>query len=99
MSAPFRRAASKIVSVEALREVCAKAKRASKTVALANGCFDLGMGPGADLAIVRAALAQWLGPEGQDNRQEQVRDGMVLVDGLAASRIAQELWQLAGRQP
>ena len=41
MSAPFRRAASKVVPVEALREVCAEAKRASKTVALANGCFDL----------------------------------------------------------
>jgi hypothetical protein len=67
-------------------------------LALANGCFDLGVGPEADLAIVRAALAQWLGPEGQDNRQEQVRDGMALVDGLAASRMAQELWRLAGGQ-
>jgi spore coat polysaccharide biosynthesis predicted glycosyltransferase SpsG len=65
-------------------------------LALANGCFDLGVGPEADLAIVREALAQWLGPEGQDNRQEQVRDGMALVDGLGASRIAQELWRLAG---
>ena len=60
-------------------------------LALANGCFDLGLGPGADPAIVRGALAQWLGPEGQDNRQEQVRDGMALVDGQAAGRIAQEL--------
>ena len=65
-------------------------------LAMANGCFDLGVGPEADLGIVREALAQWLGPEGQDNRQEQVRDGMLLVDGLAASRIAQELWRLAG---
>ncbi len=64
-------------------------------LALANGCFDLGMGPGADLAIVREALAQWLGPEGQDNRQEQVRDGMTLVDGMAAARVAQELKRLA----
>ena len=64
-------------------------------LALANGCFDLGMGPGADLGIVREALAQWLGPEGQDNRQEQVRDGMLLVDGMAASRIARELQHLA----
>jgi hypothetical protein len=31
---------------------------------------------------------------GQDNRQEQVRDGMALVDGMAAARIAQELWRL-----
>ncbi|HLP30234.1 MAG TPA: hypothetical protein VK150_02660, partial [Geothrix sp.] len=64
-------------------------------LAMANGCFDLGVGPEADLAIVREALAQWLGPEGQDNRQEQVRDGMALVDGMAASRVAQELWRLA----
>jgi spore coat polysaccharide biosynthesis predicted glycosyltransferase SpsG len=64
-------------------------------LAMANGCFDLGVGPEADLGIVREALAQWLGPEGQDNRQEQVKDGMALVDGMAASRIAQELWCLA----
>lgn len=61
---------------------------------MANGCFDLGPGPEADLSIVREALAQWLGPEGQDNRQEQVRDGMALVDGMAASRIVQELARL-----
>lgn len=67
-------------------------------LALANGCFDLGVGPEADLGIVREALAQWLGPEGQDNRQEQVRDGMALVDGLAAGRVVQELWRLAGSQ-
>ncbi len=65
-------------------------------LAIANGCFDLGVGPEADLGIVREALTQWLGPEGQDNRQEQVRDGMALVDGMAASRIAQELWRLSG---
>ncbi len=67
-------------------------------LALANGCFDLGVGPGADIGIVREALAQWLGPEGQDNRQEQVRDGMALVDGMAASRIARELRRLAPGQ-
>jgi len=67
-------------------------------LAMANGCFDLGVGPEADLGIVREALAQWLGPEGQDNRQEQVRDGMALVDGLGAARIAQELWRLAEPQ-
>ncbi|GLH73650.1 hypothetical protein GETHLI_21520 [Geothrix limicola] len=64
-------------------------------LAMANGCFDLGVGPEADLDIVAEALSQWLGPEGQDNRQEQVRDGMALVDGQAASRIAQELWRLS----
>jgi spore coat polysaccharide biosynthesis predicted glycosyltransferase SpsG len=67
-------------------------------LALANGCFDLGTGPEADLAIVRESLTQWLGPEGQDNRQEQARDGMALVDGMAASRIAQELWKLVESQ-
>jgi hypothetical protein len=64
-------------------------------LAMANGCFDLGIGSEADPGIVRDALAQWLGPEGQDNRQEQVRDGMALVDGMAAFRITQELWKLA----
>jgi spore coat polysaccharide biosynthesis predicted glycosyltransferase SpsG len=64
-------------------------------LALANGCFDLGVGPEADPAATAEALAGWLGPEGQDNRQEQVRDGMALVDGLGASRVAQELWRLA----
>ncbi len=67
-------------------------------LAIANGCFDLGMGPGANLNMVQGALAQWLGPEGQDNRQEQVKDGMALVDGTAAPRIAQELWKLASGQ-
>jgi spore coat polysaccharide biosynthesis predicted glycosyltransferase SpsG len=66
-------------------------------LALANACFDLGVGTEADPGIVREALEQWLGPEGQDNRQEQVRDGMALVDGMAASRIAQELLRLADR--
>lgn len=61
-----------------------------------NGCFDLGIGPEADLDRTEMALEQWLGPEGQDNRQEQVRDGMALVDGMGAARIAQELWRLAG---
>lgn len=41
MSAPFRRAASKIASVESLQAVCAEARGAGKTIALANGCFDL----------------------------------------------------------
>ncbi len=65
-------------------------------VALNNGCFDLGIGPEADLRIVTEAVAQWLGPEGQDNRQEQSRDGMTLVDGMGAQRVARELWDLAG---
>jgi spore coat polysaccharide biosynthesis predicted glycosyltransferase SpsG len=68
-------------------------------LALANGCFDLGVGTEADPGIVTEALAQWLGPEGQDNRQEQVRDGLALVDGMATARITQELWRLAIPQP
>lgn len=41
MSAPFRRAASKVATVEALQGVCEEARRARKTIAFANGCFDL----------------------------------------------------------
>ena len=41
MSTPFRRAASKITTVEALKQICEEARRDKKTVALANGCFDL----------------------------------------------------------
>ena len=65
-------------------------------VALHNGCYDLGVGPEADLRTATEAVAQWLGPEGQDNRQEQSRDGMALVDGMGAQRVARELWELAG---
>jgi rfaE bifunctional protein nucleotidyltransferase chain/domain len=41
MSAPFRRAASKVATVEALKVVCEEARRARKAIAFANGCFDL----------------------------------------------------------
>lgn len=41
MSLPFRRAASKITTVEALLPLCADARRRGKTIAFANGCFDL----------------------------------------------------------
>ena len=47
-------------------------------IALHNGCLDLGLGTEADPAATAASLAQWLGPEGQEARQEQVRDGMAL---------------------
>jgi spore coat polysaccharide biosynthesis predicted glycosyltransferase SpsG len=67
-------------------------------VALHNGCLDLGLGTEADPAATEASLAQWLGPEGQEARQEQARDGMALVDGMGANRVAQELWALAGTQ-
>jgi hypothetical protein len=60
-----------------------------------GGCLDLGEGTEADPGATADALEQWLGPEGQETRQEQVRDGMALVDGLGASRVAQELWALA----
>jgi spore coat polysaccharide biosynthesis predicted glycosyltransferase SpsG len=64
-------------------------------ISLANGCFSLGIGPEADLKATEDALEHWLGPEGQETRQEQARDGMALVDGMGASRVAQELWTLA----
>jgi D-glycero-beta-D-manno-heptose 1-phosphate adenylyltransferase len=41
VSASFRRAASKVTTVEALKDVCAQARLEKKTVAFANGCFDL----------------------------------------------------------
>jgi spore coat polysaccharide biosynthesis predicted glycosyltransferase SpsG len=64
-------------------------------IARNGGCLDLGEGILADPGATVDALEQWLGPEGQETRQEQVRDGMALVDGLGASRVAQELWTLA----
>jgi spore coat polysaccharide biosynthesis predicted glycosyltransferase SpsG len=64
-------------------------------IALHNGCLDLGLGTEADPAATAASLEQWLGPEGQEARQEQVRDGMALVDGMGGNRVAQELWALA----
>lgn len=64
-------------------------------LAQAGGCFDLGVGPEADEATTVSALSRWLGPEGQDTRQEQCRDGMRLIDGMGATRIAQELMSLA----
>jgi len=67
-------------------------------LALSNGCFNLGIGPEADLRATEDALEHWLGPEGQETRQEQARDGMALVDGMAISRVAQELWALAGQR-
>ncbi len=67
-------------------------------LAQASACFDLGVGQEAGLDITTKALEQWLGPEGQDSRNEQSRDGRSLVDGLGASRIAQELWALGGGQ-
>lgn len=65
-------------------------------LALANACVNLGEGPEADPRLVEEALAHWFSPEGQESRQEQVRDGLKLVDGSGAARIAQELWALAG---
>ena len=64
-------------------------------LARCGGCLDLGQGDQAAPSATADALEQWLGPEGQETRQEQVRDGMALVDGMGASRVAQELWNLA----
>ena len=41
MSASFRRAATKIAPLESLRKICEDARRDKRTVAFANGCFDL----------------------------------------------------------
>ena len=41
MSTAFRRATSKIATLNSLKDVCAEARRAGKTIAFANGCFDL----------------------------------------------------------
>lgn len=41
MSAPFRRAASKIVDLDTLRRHCEDARAQGRTIAFANGCFDL----------------------------------------------------------
>jgi spore coat polysaccharide biosynthesis predicted glycosyltransferase SpsG len=64
-------------------------------LARANGCFHLGNGSESERHATEDALVQWLGPEGQETRQEQTRDGRQLIDGMGASRIAQELWTLA----
>ncbi|MBP1626226.1 MAG: family N-acetyltransferase [Holophagaceae bacterium] len=63
-------------------------------LAMNNGCLDLGVGPQENLEATFHSLDQWLGPEGQDSRQEQSRDGMGLIDGLGAARVVQELWNL-----
>ena len=41
MTGTFRRADSKIVTVDSLKAICEGARRAGKTISLANGCFDL----------------------------------------------------------
>jgi rfaE bifunctional protein nucleotidyltransferase chain/domain len=41
MKDSFRQAASKIKDLEALTKICAEARHAGKTLALANGCFDI----------------------------------------------------------
>jgi len=68
-------------------------------IARHGGNLDLGIGSDADLAATRDALEHWLGPEGQETRQEQVRDGMALVDGMGGVRVAQELWNLSQIRP
>lgn len=95
MSAAFRRAASKIATVEALQEVCAEARRAGKTIAFANGCFDLlhvghvrylqGARAEGDLLIVGVnadASVKRLKGEGRPLQNEQ--DRALLVAALHA---------------
>ncbi len=64
---------------------------------MANACLNLGLGTEADLDHTVDALERWLGPEGQDSRQEQTRDGMALIDGSGALRVAQALWTLSAQ--
>jgi spore coat polysaccharide biosynthesis predicted glycosyltransferase SpsG len=64
-------------------------------LAQANGCYNLGSGTESQKHATEDALVHWLGPEGQETRQEQTRDGMKLIDGMGSDRVAQELWTLA----
>jgi rfaE bifunctional protein nucleotidyltransferase chain/domain len=95
VSAPFRRAAAKIATVEALKDVCAEARRAGKTIAFANGCFDLlhvghvrylqGARAEGDLLIVGVnadASVKKLKGEGRPLQNE--RDRALLVAALHA---------------
>jgi D-glycero-beta-D-manno-heptose 1-phosphate adenylyltransferase len=41
VSAPFRLSQSKVASVETVKSACDAARREGKTIAFANGCFDL----------------------------------------------------------
>ena len=41
MTRGFRLAASKVATLDALKEVCAAARGEGRTIAFANGCFDL----------------------------------------------------------
>jgi spore coat polysaccharide biosynthesis predicted glycosyltransferase SpsG len=64
-------------------------------IAQEGACVNLGLGLEADPAAVQETLANWLGPLEQESRQEQSSIGMALVDGSGASRVVQELWELA----
>jgi spore coat polysaccharide biosynthesis predicted glycosyltransferase SpsG len=64
-------------------------------IAHEGACVNLGLGLEKDLTSIQEALAHWLGPMEQESRQEQSGIGMALVDGSGASRVVQELWELA----
>jgi len=66
-------------------------------IALESACINLGLGPEAGMTTVQNSLTHWLGPLGQESRQEQSANGMNLVDGSGATRVAQELWALTKR--
>jgi len=95
VSLAFRRAAAKIATVDALKEVCAEARRAGKVIAFANGCFDLlhvghvrylqGARAEGDLLIVGVnadASVRKLKGEGRPLQNEQ--DRALLVAALHA---------------
>ncbi|MDR0498537.1 MAG: hypothetical protein LBH03_02230 [Holophagales bacterium] len=64
-------------------------------IAREGACIDLGLGLETDMVAVQEALAHWLGPVEQESRHEQSAIGMALVDGSGASRVTDELWELA----
>jgi len=95
MSDSFRRAASKVSTVETLKGVCEEARRAGRTIAFANGCFDLlhvghvrylqGARAEGDLLIVGVnadASVRKLKGEGRPLQNEQ--DRALLVAALHA---------------
>jgi len=64
-------------------------------IAQVGACVNLGLGLEADLSVVQETLINWLDPQEQEARQEQVTIGMTLVDGSGTSRVIRELWELA----
>lgn len=93
MSDAFRRAASKVRTLEEVTALCAEARRASKTIGLANGCFDilhvghvrylLGARAEADVLIVGINADASVGKlKGPDRPVQNETDRALLVGAL-----------------